>query len=129
MEVDENIIVHLCTGRSIDGQDAPAGVAGINDGVVYNIGINRRFGPILLKERDAGRMILVKQVIVDQCTLYTIEIDPCSPAQAIFPDDITINLRISTDPISSLAGICIDLDATAFVVMAFIISNDGAVAD
>src|SRR5688572_17842424 len=73
-------------------------------------------------------MIFIEQIVVDKSTLYTIEVDGPSTSNSIFVENVSIDFRISTDAISSLAIVCIDLDSSTVVMMTDVVSNDRPVA-
>jgi hypothetical protein len=73
-------------------------------------------------------MILIQQVIINKSALHTIKIDACTSAGPVFVDDVSIDFGIGADPITSLAGVGIDLDSTSMIVMTGIEADDRAIA-
>ena len=107
--VEETVIAAVVPG-DVDG---PAALVGHDDTVVVQLVIMGTDRTVFLEKSNAAGVIVVKQIIAQQCIDDAVHVDGCPAGATVVVDDIIFHQSVGDDPVAPCAQITVDVQTAS----------------
>src|SRR5690349_16844644 len=91
MIVVKNIVEESIARSAVLKIDNRAAIGGVDNGVVHNEVVRRSAAAVIAEQRNAGRVIVVKQVVAEDRILHAVGVDGSAAAIAVVVNNVVFD--------------------------------------